>query len=247
MKPTRSLLIAAALLIPAALHAGQRDPKALAALQRMSTSLTGAKAFTVRMHSMLEAPIKTGQFVTLFSTGEIALQRPNKVRARLGGEAPRFDFYYDGTNVSAYAPGSKVYSTIKAPSTIDLMLPDLERETGIRLVTAPLLFSDPYKVLTRGLTSAVVIGPTAVHGVPCEHLAFRSPGVNWEIWIESGPRALPRRLATTFTDRPNFPRTVVEFSNWNLHPWLRSGDFVFRPPAGIREIPFSDVMKLSDR
>ena len=27
---------------------------------------------------------------------------------------------------------------------------------------------------------------------PCEHLAFRSPGVNWKIWIESGQRALPR-------------------------------------------------------
>jgi hypothetical protein len=40
--------------------------------------------------------------------------------------------------------------------------------------------------------------------------------VNWEIWIESGERALPRRLAITYTGETNFPRSLVEFSHWNL-------------------------------
>ena len=33
-------------------------------------------------------PAKTGQFITLFSTAEVALKRPDKLRARLTGEAP---------------------------------------------------------------------------------------------------------------------------------------------------------------
>ena len=144
-------------------------------------------------------------------------------------------------------PQPKVYSVEKAPPTIDTMLPALEQETGIRFASAPLLFSDPYRVLTRGLISALVVGPAVVDGAPCEHLAFRSPGVNWEIWIESGRRALPRRLAVTFTDRTNFPRVLVEFPNWNLHPWLKAGDFVFNKPAGAREIPFLSVWKSTGR
>jgi hypothetical protein len=219
------------------------DPQALAQLQRMGASLGTAKAFTYKSTNTHEMPAKTGQFITLFSEAEVAVQRPDKLRVRLAGEAPRFDFLYDGSTAAAFAPGTNVYSTAKAPPTVDAMLVGLEEATGIRFASAPLLFGDPYKVLARGVTSAVVVGQVTVRGVACEHLAFRSPGVNWEIWIESGPGALPRRLAVTYTDRANFPRTLVEFSDWNLHPWLSAGGFVFHAPAGAREIPFLSAMK----
>ena len=223
------------------------DPKALAPLKRMSATLAAAKAFTYHSKSILEVPAVTGQFLTLFATGEIALKRPDKLRARLGGDAPAFDFYYDGATVSAFAPGTKVFSVSKAPATIDAMLSGLQEETGIRFASAPLLYSNPYRILTRGLTSGVVVGPSTVDGTACEHLAFRSPGVDWEIWIETASRALPRRLVVTFTDQPNSPRTVVEFSRWNLHPWLGQRDFVFHKPDGVQEIPFASVVKSAGR
>ena len=242
---------AAALLVPAMVQAapasGTLDRKALATLKRMSDTLATAKSFTYKSSSIFEVPARTGQLLTLFSNADVALKRPDKLRASMIGEAPHFDFFYDGKTVSAYAPATKVYSTAKAPSTIDAMLPDLEDVTGIRFATAPLLLSNPYRIFTHGLTSAVVVGPSMVHGTVCEHLAFRAPGLNWEIWIDSGGTPLPRRLAVTFTDRPNFPRTIVEFSDWNLHPWLGDGNFVFRKPAGATEIPFLSVLKSTGR
>jgi hypothetical protein len=252
MKTSRVFLLVSALLLPALLSAAEKsaarvDPKALEQLQRMSDTLASARSFTYESRSLVEVPSKTGQFLTLYSDARVALQRPDKLRARLGGEAPAFDFYFNGRTVSAFAPGPKVYSRTAAPATIDAMLPELEAETGIRFVTAPLLFSDPYRVLTRNLTSGIVVGPVWVHGVFCTHLAFCSPGVNWEIWIEAGSKALPKRLAVTFTDRPNAPRTIVEFSKWNLHPWLRARDFQFHPPAQAKEIPFRSVWKSTGR
>jgi len=245
----------AVLLFPNILPAAEKsdvppaiDPNALVPLKRMSATLAAAKAFTYRSKTILEVPSVTGQFITLFSSGEIALKRPDKLRARFGGDAPAFDFYYDGTTVSALAPGTKVYSTAEAPPTIDAMLSGLQTETGIRMALAPLLFSDPYAVLTHGLLAAVVVGPTKVNGAECTHLAFISPGVNWEVWLETDSRALPRRLAMTFTDRPNFPRTMIDFFDWNLHPWLLGNDtFLFRKPAGATEIPFASVIKSANR
>ena len=219
------------------------DPKALELLKQMSATLSATKAFTYRSRSIIEIPARTGQYLTLFSFAEVALKRPNMLRAKLSGEAPQFDFYYNGDTVSAFAPGGKVFSVVKAPSTIDAMLPELHQQTGIRFISMPLLFSNPYEILTRGLISGMVVGSTTINGIPCEHLAFRSPGVNWEIWVESGKRALPWRLAATFTDRTNFPRSMVEFVSWNLNPWLSSNAFVFRKPAGAREIPFSSVIR----
>jgi hypothetical protein len=223
------------------------EPQALEALRRMSATLAAAKAFTYRSVSTAEVPAKTGQFITLFSTVEVALKRPDRLRARLSGEAPHFDFYFDGTTASAFAPAANVYSTVQAPATIDAMLPALEQETGIRIVSAPLLVSDPYAMLTRDLSSGAIVGPTVINGRPCQHLAFRSPGINWEIWVESDQRALPWRVAVTFTDRPNFPRVLIGFLSWNLHPWMKADDFAFRKPAGAREIPFPAVVKSNAR
>jgi len=233
--------------LPAAEKPAARDSRALALLQRMSQTLAAAPAFTYDATSMVEVPARTGQFLTLFSRADVALKRPDKLRAFFRGEAPAFDFFYNGRTVTAFAPATKVYSVTKAPATIDAMLPGLEEKTGVRFATAPLLVSDPYRALTTGLTSAVVVGTTTVRGVSCQHLALRSTGVNWEIWIESGSRALPRRLAVTFTDRTGFPRTVVEFSRWNLNPWLRESDFEFRKPSGATEIPYQAVLKSAGR
>jgi len=223
------------------------EQNALDRLKRMSAILGAANALTFRTSSTVEVPAKTGQFITLFATSEIALERPNKLRARVTGEVPNFDFTYDGGTIGAYAPNNNVYSVSKAPGTIDAMLPFIEKETGIHFAAAYVLFSDPYAVLTQGLTSAVVVGSDTVQGAPCEHLAFRAPGVNWEIWIESEERSLPRRLAITYTGETNFPRSLVEFSHWNLHPWLSDGDFDFKKPADAKEIAFLPELKAKAR
>jgi hypothetical protein len=220
------------------------DPAALALLKGMSTTLAQAKSFTFRTSSILEVPSSTGQFITLYSVNRYALQRPDKLRAIQGGDAPAFDFYYDGSTVSASAPLTKVYSTTKAPATLDAMLPDLRTQTGIHLHITPFLYSDPYQHLVKNLQSAVIVGKARVHGVLCDHLAFRSPGVNWELWISSGSNPLPYRVAATYTDKPNFPRKFIEFSHWNLHPsWLWKSLFVFRKPAGESEVPFALIRR----
>lgn len=236
-------LCAAALLAPCAVLAGQPDSRALAALKRTGDTLAAAKAFTFHSRSISEVPGKSGQSLTLLSSADVALKRPDKLRVRFAGGAPHFDLYYDGAVVAAFAPGTGVWSVTKAPPTIDAALPALERETGIRLAAAGLLFSDPYKAMSADVSGGMFVGTVSINGVPCDHLAFRADGADWEIWIESGKRALPVLLAVTYTERPNRPRVIVEFSKWNLHPGLRPGDFVFRPPANAREIPFESVTK----
>jgi hypothetical protein len=214
------------------------EQRALDQLKRMSATLGAAKAFTYRSRSTVEVPAKTGQFVTLFATSDVALERPDKLRVRVTGEVPNFEFYYNGRNITAFAPKNQVYSVASAPDTIDAMLKGMADRTGIYFPSADVMFSDPYAVLTKDLTSAFVVGPATVDGVPCEHLAFMGPGVNWEIWIATGKSALPRRLLVTYTQVQNFPRFLVEFTDWNLKPKLAASRFVFKAPGNAEQIAF---------
>jgi hypothetical protein len=215
------------------------EPRALDRLKRMSTTLSAAKALTYRSRSTVEVPANTGQFVTLFATSDVALQRPNKLGVHVTGEVPNFDFYYNGTTITAFAPQKQVYSVANAPATIDAALKFIMDKAGIQFPSADVMYSDPYAMLTKELTSAFVVGPATVDGVACEHLAFIGPGVHWEIWIDSGKSALPRRLVVTYTEVQNFPRFLVEFSDWNLQPKLAASRFVFQKPSNAKQIEFS--------
>jgi len=214
-----------------------REQKALDLLKRMSETLGAAKAFTYHSRGAIELRARTGQFVTLFGESEVALQRPNKLHVQVTGEVPNFQLYYDGQNVTAYAPKDNVYSTSGAPKTIDETLEFLQRKANIHFPSSDLMVADPYAMLAQNLGSGFIVGPAAVDGSACEHLAFRAPESNWEIWIDS-KTALPRRLLVTYTTVADFPRLAVEFSNWNLAPTLAPGRFEFATPAGAKQIDF---------
>jgi hypothetical protein len=214
-----------------------REQRALDLVKRMSDTLAAAGAFTYRSSSAIELRAKTGQFVTLFADSEVALQRPNKLQVRVTGEVPNFQLYYDGRSVTAYSPKDNVYSTASAPAKIDEMLELVHQKANIHFPASDLMLTDPYAALARDLRSGFVVGPATVDGTACEHLAFRAPDSNWEIWIET-QSALPRRLLVTYTSVVNFPRLAVELSNWNLTPKMDPGRFEFAKPAGAKQIDF---------
>ena len=60
----------------------------------------------------------------------------------------------------------------------------------------------------------------------------------WGVNGERRNNALPLRLAMTYKQVPNFPRFLVEFSDWNLNPKLSSDTFVFKIPANFKQIEF---------
>ena len=211
---------------------------ALERLKQMSEKLASSKAFTFHASSFIEVPAVTGQFLTLFTESDIALQRPNKLRVDVSGDVPGFQLYFDGAKLSAFDPQKNLHSVSDPLATIDRMLDFVLTKAQINFPSADFMYSNPYAVMTKNLTHAIVVGPSMVNGVPCEHFAYMEPGLNWEIWIENGPRALPLRLAMTYKKASNFPRFMVEYKDWNLNPKLNADLFVFKAPANSKVIEF---------
>jgi hypothetical protein len=213
---------------------------ALDRLKQMSDNIAAAKALTYHATSFAEMPSPTGQFLTLAVVSEVALQRPDKLRVNVYGDLPAFEVYFDGDKVSTFDPKKKVHSVSKkSVATLDEMLDMVTSDPEINFPSADFMYSNPYAVMTKGLTHAIVVGESMVDGVPCEHFAYMEPTINWEIWIEKGKNALPLRLAMTYKQAQNFPRFMVEYKDWNLNPKLKANTFVFKAPAESKQIEFN--------
>jgi hypothetical protein len=213
---------------------------ALDRLKQMSDNIAAAKALTYHATSFAEMPAPTGQFLTLAVVSEVALQRPDKLRVNVYGDVPAFEVYFDGDKVSTFDPKKKVHSvSTKSVATLDEMLDMVTSDPEINFPSADFMYSNPYAVMTKNLTHAIVVGESMVDSVPCEHFAYMEPMINWEIWIEKGKHALPLRLAMTYKQAQNFPRFMVEYKDWNLNPKLKANTFVFNAPAESKQIEFS--------
>ena len=77
-----------------------------------------------------------------------------------------------------------------------------------------------------------------VDGVPCHHLAFAQETIDWQIWIDAGPRPVPRKLLIHHKDERGAPKYSARLSGWDFHPRLSDGFFEFHPPDGAAEVEF---------
>lgn len=86
--------------------------------------------------------------------------------------------------------------------------------------------------MSAGPTSGRRLGVTLIGETPVEHFAFRSQALDWEIWLEATPRALPRRVSIVQRTPAGALRTTIEFEAWALAPRVGTEAFRFVPPRG---------------
>ena len=222
---------------PTAGPIGVIEQSALDLLKKMSAKLASTPEFMVRTRSSTEAPGGTGQFLTFFTESVVAVKRPNKLSAEIRGDAPPFDFYFNGEKMTAYEPTHKLYATTDAPKTLDELVPFAAQTAGILLPFEDILYSDPYAVLTKDVTSAFYAGYSVIRGARCEHVALAAPGITGEIWIDA-KTDLPCLIAGALLDVQGAPRFTVEFYDWKLKPKLPDKLFTFAKPEGAQPMDF---------
>jgi hypothetical protein len=211
------------------------EPDVADALRRMGTALAAAPAFTVRMRAQREGRLPNDQVVLLGATSEVLARRPDRLAARVGSDLGSFSLWYDGTAVTVWNPTQNVYAATPATGTLEQTVAWLEDRLGLEIPIRPLLAADPYAVLVEdGRTTGVHVGRSVVGDVAVDHYALRNPSADWEIWIEAGPRPLPRRVSVVERGDRGPSRVTIEFEDWNLAPRLPDRAFAFvRPPGAI--------------
>jgi hypothetical protein len=211
-------------------------PEARQLLKASTDFLASQQRFTADTRNTLEIVLKSGQKIEFNSTGHQFVQRPNKLRSERSGDLVEQLFVYDGKSLTLYQPRDKVYAQVAAPGTLEEMLDFARNEYDVVAPFGDLLFKNAYDILMDGVTEGIVVGKAVIEGVVCDHLAFRAPDVDWQIWIQEGPQPLPRRIVITTLDLPNAPQFAVTVTRWNLEPSFDAGTFTFTPQADMKQI-----------
>lgn len=214
------------------------DDKAEEVLRQMSDYMSGLRTFTVTADSVTEVVTEEGQKLAFGATSNIAVERPNKLRADRKGDVANLSLFYDGKEMSLLGRKVNMYATAAAPPTLDAAI-DFGRESlSLEAPGADLLYSNPYEMLMENVVSGRYLGTSELRGRTCHHLAFRNAETDWQLWVADGPAPLPCKYVITSKQVPHEPQFSVVLRDWNTQPELPAGWFDFQPPKGATEIDF---------
>jgi hypothetical protein len=223
------------------------DPQARDLMQKMSTYLASLPRFTVHTETTQQVVFPSGLVLDSDRAADVAVERPNHVKAHVMSAMRNVEVYYDGSNVSLYSPDKNMYTTWPAPPTIDQLVTRAQQQEGLALPAADFLFRSPYDRMMAKVDRGSYIGKALVAGVMTDQLAFRQKGVEWQIWIQQGDLPLPVRLAIKDKAVKGSPWSMVTLTNWNTTPQFEAAMFTFTPPAGATRIGAQNLAQLRAR
>ena len=251
-KLERNLKIWAAVLTVAATgmasvsvaQADEANAKAL--LKAMSDYLAAQKAISFDYDANLEIVSTQQQKIALASSGTLTLNRPDKLHATRTGGFANVEMVFDGKTLTLLGKNSNLYTQVEAPGTIDQLEDVLRNKYHRPVPAADLLISDPYKELMAEVNDAKDLGSGVIHGVECDHLAFRAKEVDWQIWIAQGARPYPCRYVITSKKVTGWPQYTLDTWGWKTGAEVSPDSFKLEIPANAKKLKPDEVPELND-
>src|ERR1051326_21490 len=191
------------------------EPRADEWLKRMGDYLADAKAFSVNAEVWQDITTSSGQRVQAGRTLQFQVRRPNNLHVHVTSTRRNRELFYDGSTLTLLNRAQNFYGAVNTGGSLDQAMDIAIERFGIAMPLEDFLRTDPYKDMIAKVTSARDIGPVTVIGVQCEHLAFSQDNIDWQLWIESGVRPVPRKFVITYKDEPDSPQFTAIFSNWD--------------------------------
>jgi hypothetical protein len=245
LKLVGAWLIAIAL---SAVHAAQAAPDndATQILKRMTDYLAAQQTISATIDTDIEVITTELQKIQFANSGQLLLSRPNQLRAsRVGGYAD-VELIFDGTTISIFGKHLNQYAQVNAPGSLEELIDRLRAGTGAALPFTELMLSSAYEELTADVIDAKHIGRGVVGGVECEHLAFRTPEVDWQLWVEVGSRPIPRKYVITSKTVAGSPQFTLLVKEFRTDAPVDANTFVFTPPEGASQVALGDLKEIDE-
>jgi hypothetical protein len=214
-------------------------------LKSMSVYVAAQKTISASYDSDIEVVTSELQKISFASSGKIAISRPDKIHATRTGGYADVVFNFDGKTLSIWGKNLNAYAQMDLPGTLDKLVDRIRARTDASFPGADLFISSSYDEMTEDVTDAKHVGRGVVNGVECEHLAFRTPEVDWQIWVQTGDRPIPRKYVITSKGVTAAPQYTIEIRDWRTD--APAGDtFVFNAPKGTTKVRSEQLKQIDE-
>ena len=193
----------------------------------MSEYMAAQKAISFQVDTDLEIVTQDKQKLSLASSGKVTLNRPDKIRVTRTGGFADVEFLFDGKTLTLLGKTANLYGQLEVPGTIDHLIDELRDKYRRPAPGADLLLSNINDKLMATVVNVKDLGSGVIGGVECDHLAFRTKEVDWQIWIAQGSRPYPCRYVITSTKVAQAPQYSITIRDWKTGDEVGTGDFSF--------------------
>jgi hypothetical protein len=209
----------------------------------MADYLAKSPAWSVTVHTAYDAVQPDGYKVEWNEMRRVTLRRPDRLRV----ESDRSDgahslVLFDGKTITSFDQSARVYAQTPHPGSVDDAVVYFVHDLGMRLPLAVMLLDRLPAELQQRVQAVKFVGKTTTLGTPADHIAAKTPTVDFQVWIAEGDRPLPLRIVLTYKHTRGQPQFRAQFSDWNLDTKPADDVFAFTPPAGVNQIPFAATL-----
>jgi len=208
----------------------------------MSGHMAAQKAISFQYDTVLEIVTNDKQKLALASSGMVTLNRPDKLRVTRTGGFADVEFLFDGKTLTLLGKTANLYGQLEVPGTIDHLVDEL-RNKGRPVPGADLLLSNVYDQLMPSAVNVKDLGSGVIGGVECDHFAFRTNEVDWQIWIAQGSRPYPCRYVITSNQVAQAPQYSLTITDWKTGDAVGAVDFSFKNATSAKK---RDLANLPD-
>jgi len=221
-----------------------QEDQARKLLKAMSDYVGTQQSFSFAFQSSVEAVTKDFEKLEFVSSGTVIAQRPDKLHLQRTGGFADVELVFDGTTLTIAGRNLKAYAQVEAKGTL-VDLAEQLADAGVDPPAADLLASDSYELLTDAATEIRHIGSAVVSGVECEYIAGRTPEIDWQLWIQTGDKPIPRRYVITSKHVVQGPQHTIEISDWKDGAAVSDG-FAFTAPADFKKVDLSELEMIDE-
>jgi hypothetical protein len=220
------------------------DPESMSDLMESLEFLSKSGKFSFTAETEYDALQGNGQKIEFGGTRKITVVRPDKVYSDIEErDGTKKVFVFDGKDIYFSDLERNVYASVPRPGDINQAIDYFTEALQMPLPLGQLISSDISEWVKKEIYAGGFVDQATINGVLCDHLAFRTENIDFQVWIAAEGDPLQMRLVIDYKNAPGEPQFRAMFKDWNFKPQVSDSLFVFAPAENMQKIAFAPVLR----
>jgi hypothetical protein len=203
--------------------------------------LGNADAFTFHAEILFDQVLPSAVKVQFAGAIDFAVQRPDELSINYHSDLGGKELWYRKNSLTIFDQPHQMYASLEVPDSIDQMLDRVAEMHNLKLPLSNLAYSDPCQRIRKQILFGTYVGVNDVNGLPCDHLAFSSRNIDFQLWTARSGKPVPRKLVINYRSEPGSPEFIAVLSDWKFPKHIADSHFRPQVPKDAKRIEFLNV------